>query len=186
MYNVFLKQPKIPFLLILCSFITVLFTLLLFTSCEFDKNTNINTLSQRVEELIDECYQEHKNVQWITLSEFLIRKETGDWIILDIRTKKERDISFIPDSKFIDDVKEKIEDYRGKNILVYCTIGCRSGAYAEELQKKGFKVLNLRGGVLAWALDGRAFINPDGEPTRKVHVFGKKWLALPPEYEAVW
>ncbi len=186
MHNVFFKQSKIPFLQVLCKFITALFTVLLMASCEFGKDAKTDTLPKRVEGLVVECYKEHKDVRWITLSEFLVRKETGDWLMLDVRTKDERDISFIPDSVFVDDVKTKIEEHRGENILVYCTVGCRSGVYAGELQKRGFKVFNLHGGVLAWALSGRTFETPDGKPTRKVHVFGKKWLAVPPGYEAVW
>jgi hypothetical protein len=47
------------------------------------------------------------------------------------------------------------------------------------------KAFNLHGGVLAWALNGGSFVTPEGEPTRRVHVYGEPWDVLPPEYEAV-
>ena len=38
-----------------------------------------------------------------------------------------------------------------KRLVVYCTIGYRSGKYAQELAKQGIKAENLEGGVLAWS-----------------------------------
>ena len=51
-------------------------------------------------------------------------------------------------------------DFKENLILVYCTVGCRSGAYTKKLQKQGFNAFNLYGGVLAWALEGGIFLTP--------------------------
>ena len=112
----------------------------------------------------------------------------ADWMIVDVRPRREQDVSIIPGAmstkEFKTQTKARSEEC-DKHILVYCTAGCRSARYAQKLHKQGFKAFNLRGGVLAWALDGRTFVTPDGEVTRRVHVCSGEWNVLPPGYEAV-
>ena len=55
----------------------------------------------------------------------------------------------------------------------------------KKLRKQGFNVFNLRGGVLAWALEGRPFVTSTGEDTRRVHVYSGEWDVLLPGYESV-
>ena len=43
------------------------------------------------------------------------------------------------------------EDFDGKPVLVYCTVGCRSAGQAQILQEQGVEVYNLWGGVIDWA-----------------------------------
>ena len=70
-------------------------------------------------------------------------------------------------------------------IVIYCTIGLRSGLYAEELRRKGHAVRNLRGGILAWVHAGQDVVK-GGRPTRRLHVYGPKWDLLPDGHVAVW
>lgn len=142
--------------------------------------------SKRVEQLIHECYLRYPEPPWITLGEFLRRRKQEEWLIVDVRSRRERKVSIIPGALSIDELKRRIGDYKGENILVYCTVGCRSGAYAQRLRKRGIQAFNLRGGVLVWAMDGRAFVTDDGKVTHRVHVYARKWNVLPPGYEAVW
>ena len=45
---------------------------------------------------------------------------------------------------------------QGREIVVYCSVGWRSSAVAERLRKAGYRnVSNLRGGIFAWANEGR-------------------------------
>ena len=44
----------------------------------------------------------------------------------------------------------ELEEYRDREIVVYCASGNRSVNAAHLLQQKGFKVVNLRGGISAW------------------------------------
>ncbi|UCD34853.1 MAG: rhodanese-like domain-containing protein [Nitrospiraceae bacterium] len=143
-------------------------------------------LVQRFEDLADECRRMYPHVSWMTLQEFSARQDRAEWVILDSRSPMEREVSFIPGSVFADDFETVVSRHEGRNVLVYCTVGCRSGEYAERLQQRGLKAFVLWGGVLAWALDNRPFMSPEGEPTRKVHVFGSRWNALPESYGAVW
>lgn len=49
-----------------------------------------------------------------------------------------------------------------KTIYVYCLSGGRSGKAANVLEKKGFKVFNLSGGISAWQSAG--FPVEEGKP----------------------
>ena len=45
----------------------------------------------------------------------------------------------------------ELDKHKGKNMLVYCKTGARSGSACRELGKAGFdKVFSLNGGMLAW------------------------------------
>jgi len=82
--------------------------------------------------------------------------------------------------------EERIEDYRTDAIVVYCTIGVRSGRYVKRLIKDGYDAYNLKGGILAWAHAGGRFVDKTGKETRRVHVYGKRWNLLPKGYEGIW
>ncbi|PCI36235.1 MAG: hypothetical protein COB53_10195 [Elusimicrobia bacterium] len=74
--------------------------------------------------------------------------------------------------------------FRDSLIVLYCTIGHRSGKYGRTLQEKGFRVRNLLGGVLLWAHTVGP-LEHEGEPTRRIHVYGKRWDLPPESFEAV-
>jgi rhodanese-related sulfurtransferase len=119
------------------------------------------------------------------MSEFLRRSEQEEWIIVDVRSPRERAVSVIPGSLSKEEFESRLEEAREKHILVYCTAGCRSGAYAQKLRKRGLDAFNLQGGVLAWALGGGTFVALDGQPTDHVHIYGRRWNSLPSGYTPV-
>jgi rhodanese-related sulfurtransferase len=77
-----------------------------------------------------------------------------------------------------------------KTLVAYCTIGYRSGKFAEQLAAQGFKVFNLEGGLLSWVQKGGTVVRrqPDGRTVTvaEVHVYSKEWNLLPPGYQAKW
>ena len=76
-------------------------------------------------------------------------------VLLDVRTAGENHRDHIHGSINIP-VQElsrrwsELEKYRDREIVVYCNTGPRSVHGANLLQQKGFKVVNLRGGMSAW------------------------------------
>ena len=154
-------------------------------SCTAAKVDSPAEVSKRVAELARECRKQHPRVPWILLREYLARSKKEQWVVVDVRSKLERDVSVIPGAVAREAFEKQLASHRKKPILVYCTVGCRSGAYAGELRKKGLDAYNLGGGVLAWALNGRTFVTPDGKTTRRVHVYARKWNVLPPGYVGV-
>ena len=112
----------------------------------------------------------------------------ADAIIVDRRDQEEIDISHIPgsisDVKFDDYVKEQLE--KDALIVVYCSVGYRSGEYAEELQEAGFtNVYNLYGGIFKWVNEGREVVNYNG-PTQAIHTYNKKWSKWVTKGEKTW
>ncbi len=76
--------------------------------------------------------------------------------ILDVRTASEFQEGHINDalnidirqSGFLDKAKSLLP--ADKTIAVYCRSGRRSAQAASQLSSEGFKVVNLKGGILAW------------------------------------
>jgi rhodanese-related sulfurtransferase len=151
------------------------------------KNNDEQPYIEAIEELASICHQTYPDSPWLSLGEFLERSKREEWVIVDVRAKRERDVSIIPgalsDKEF--EAQQAQIEQDGRYILVYCTAGCRSAKYAQKLLKQGLKAFNLRGGVLAWALEGRTFVTPSGEVTRQAHVYSGEWNVLPPGYESV-
>ena len=121
----------------------------------------------------------------ITVENFLQWQNQDSIILVDVRSRKERRVSMIPNA-----ISQKAFDknrarFKQRKIIVYCTIGYRSGEQVVKLRKKGLDAYNLIGGVLAWAHAGQFFAAPDGDSLR-FHVYGKKWNLAPEKYKAVW
>lgn len=108
-----------------------------------------------------------------------------DLIIIDVRSPEERAVSFIPGS-ITREEHENITVSKDTRIITYCTIGMRSGLYAKKLRDNGFNAYNLKGGVLAWAHQGRKFIDGNSVTLNRIHVYGQSWELVPEGYEAVW
>lgn len=143
------------------------------------------TYARRTESLTAVCHHIHPQVPWLSRREFLERSRKEQWTIVDVRTAGERRVSMIPGAVSKEEFEAHLADHARSKVLVYCTAGCRSGAYAKALRERGLNAFNLRGGVLAWALSGGQFATIDGKSTRQVHVHGERSDVLPPGYEAV-
>lgn len=113
-------------------------------------------------------------------------------VLIDIRQQNEQDTSMLPHALSTKQFAEKFRHGipKEKRLVVYCTIGYRSGKYAETLAKQGIKSENLEGGILAWTfVDGPLEkINAQGEKiaTHTVHTYSKEWNLVHPNYKGVW
>ena len=105
-------------------------------------------------------------------------------VYVDCRTPRERAVSTLPGAVTPQELGADPERYAGTDWVVYCTIGYRSSKLVERMRRQGFNATNLRGGVLAWAHAGGEFVTPEGEPTNRVHIYGRPWDLLPSGYEA--
>lgn len=118
--------------------------------------------------------------------------EDTNLVLLDIRQPDEQAVSMLPRSITTREFAERFRKGvpKEKRIVVYCTIGFRSGQYAMQLASQGIRAENLEGGVLAWSHVGGPFEVRNGAgmatATRRVHVYDKGWNFLHPDYEAVW
>ncbi len=106
---------------------------------------------------------------------------TSDVILVDVREREEQNISMIKGALTQEEFKSRLDLYKEKTVVVYCTIGYRSGVYTEELVAMGINAYNLVGGVLSWSHASRFFYK-DGIETKDVHVYGKEWDLLAQGY----
>lgn len=100
---------------------------------------------------------EPTEVPEITPAELNARLESGDApVLVDVREHFERRIADLPEhgqvriptGEFLSRMEEIDPDV---DVVLYCRSGSRSQWAARLLQSKGYeKVLNLKGGVLAW------------------------------------
>lgn len=89
--------------------------------------------------------------------------EDKNAILLDVRTGEEFAERHLENAVNIDFKSDSFSTAiehldKSKTIFVYCLSGGRSGQATEELIKKGFKVNDLQGGILAWANAGKPLI----------------------------
>ena len=95
-------------------------------------------------------------------------------IFVDIREDKEYNVSHIPGAM----TQEEFENAAvsaDTPIILYCSVGYRSGKYGEKLVEMGLdNVYNLYGGIFKWTNDGKELVDEKGT-TERVHTYDKKW-----------
>jgi len=102
-----------------------------------------------------------QNASFKTVSPEEFQKLISDknTILVDVRTPEEVKEGKIPNAINIDFYSNTFEQEiskldKNKTILVYCRSGRRSAGAAEVLAKKGYKVINLEGGISNWQSHG--------------------------------
>lgn len=129
----------------------------------------------------------------ISVDAVLAHVQSSQFILVDVRKDAEIAISHIPGALSVDEFNRTYKSNalpKDTTVVAYCTIGYRSGKFAEKLIAQGIPVRNLAGGILAWARSHGALVHRDAtgiaSPTTTVHVYGQEWNLLPPGYQAVW
>ncbi len=105
-------------------------------------------------------------------------------IIIDVRAPEEFAISHLQRALNLE-TEDSIAEWLATNglskdaaIIVYCSVGYRSAAVAQQLQQMGFtRVRNLKHSIFEWANKAYPMINASGE-TDKVHPFNRAWSVL--------
>jgi rhodanese-related sulfurtransferase len=103
--------------------------------------------------------------------------ELDKYLILDARSREEYEVSHLPNAVWVGykDFELSRIPNSNKPILVYCSLGKRSGEIGEKLQEAWHaEVHNLYGGIFKWVNQGNTVVNTSGE-TQKVHVYSKAW-----------
>jgi rhodanese-related sulfurtransferase len=138
-----------------------------------------------IDSLYEEFRKEFADTPDLDVETLLRRSGDPGVIVVDVREPEEREVSMIPDSITREQFDADPDLYKQRLIVTVCTIGHRSGHYAQDLRKRGFQATNLRGGILSWTHAHQPLAGPDG-PTRRVHVYGPDWNFAAEGYEAVW
>ena len=98
-------------------------------------------------------------IKEIDADELKARLDAGDDIeLLDIRSAAETAQGILPDSQHVPMhlIPLRINDFsKAKDIVLYCRSGARSYHACSYLAQQGINnVINLRGGIIAWARNG--------------------------------
>jgi rhodanese-related sulfurtransferase len=97
------------------------------------------------------------SIQEITPAEFVARRDGGASLtLLDVREDWELAVASVPGVVHIPmgQISDRMNELDAeKEIVVLCRSGRRSLEVAKFLQQKGFKTVNLAGGILAWSRD---------------------------------
>ncbi|GJM27319.1 MAG: hypothetical protein DHS20C16_37340 [Phycisphaerae bacterium] len=140
-------------------------------------------------EAVDNMYSEYQEgfpeVPEVEPAELAEALADGSTVLVDVREPREWAVSRIPGAITLDAFERAKDTYRDRPIVAYCTIGYRSGQFAQRLTQAGFDASNLRGSILAWVHAGQPLVNDEGETTQ-VHVYGPQWDLLPDGFESVW
>lgn len=92
----------------------------------------------------------------ITVEELKARLDNGEEInLLDVREPDEHEEfniggRLLPLGEIRLMALDDIEDWEGKDVVVYCRSGNRSGQASLILEGAGYNTINLTGGMLAW------------------------------------
>jgi len=158
--------------------------ILSFMGCSREESHETNL--EKIAALYQKSKAKFPDVPDLSPEELMEIRSTDTIVLVDRRKRVERDVSMIPGAIADEVFESDIESFADARIVVYCTIGDRSGNYVKKLRERGMNAYNLRGGVLAWAHAGGPFIDPQGDETNRVHVYGRTWNLLPEGYVAVW
>ncbi|KAI8476082.1 MAG: hypothetical protein J3K34DRAFT_402029 [Monoraphidium minutum] len=106
-------------------------------------------------------------------------------VVVDVRTPEEQQVSMIPGPPGAVVTRPEFEAdparWRGYQAVCQCTVGYRSGVYAQRIAAAvdgagPAAAANLRGGILAWTHAGLPLVDPaTGAATRRVHVYAPRW-----------
>jgi sodium/bile acid cotransporter 7 len=166
----------------------LLLLLILAFACAVGDPSELTEAQKR--ERIDTLYEGYRvdfpTVPEITVDDLQGRLSGSDVpILIDVRAEEEQRVSILPGAISREEFEARREELSGRDVVTYCTIGYRSGLYARDLASQGLDVHNLRGSILAWT-HGEGELLHEGRPTRRVHVYGKKWNLAAEGYEPVW
>ena len=112
-------------------------------------------------------------------------KNSGRFLIVDVRDEAETDVSIIPGAITLAEFEETRKNHRDKTIITYCTVGYRSGIYAQKLRKDGWNAWNYQGSILDWCDHRLPVVTRLGQSTNQVHTYNSRY-ALAAGYQAVY
>jgi|GEM_PF-625496 len=127
----------------------------------------------------------------VDVSAALHEIETTDALVVDVRDPEEFAVSHLEGARSLPLARLKSSGWppawrRDRPVILYCTVGYRSGIAAQLLQEQGLEAKNLVGGILALAQANQPLFDGSGQ-TWRVHTWRESfaWM-VPSPYEAAW
>ena len=101
-------------------------------------------------------------------------------LLLDVRTAAEYEVSHLQKAERVQpgSPATAVRIPKDQPIVTYCSVGYRSGAFAQTLERAGYThVMNMEGSIFKWANEGRP-VYRDGEQVEKIHPYNETWGRL--------
>jgi len=134
--------------------------------------------------MYEDYRKEFPDVKEISPQKAMKELALGKILLVDTRKPAEMAVSMLPGAITEEQFLKDPQKFKDGRIVVYCTISYRSGKFAEEMANNGLEIFNLRGGLLAWVLEGGKVYDAKGE-TKRINVYDNKWDYPPGGYESV-
>jgi rhodanese-related sulfurtransferase len=144
--------------------------------------TASSALALRVDALYVEIATKLSDVPTFNAYE-LLSNPASNAILVDVRSDAERAVSVIPGAIRLEQLAAAYQP-QSRLVIVYCTVGYRSGLVARELRAKKIPARNLRGGILAWIAAGGTLVDGQNKQTNNVHVYAAHWAVVPANFSA--
>lgn len=137
--------------------------------------------------MVEQIKADYPDVPTISASSLREALPSVDILLVDVRSEAERDVSTLPGAITAEEFEARMDEHglSGRTLVAYCTIGARSSAYARRMRRRGIDMINLEGSVLAWTHAG-GMLTAGNVPTKRLHVFGRRWNLAADGYETVW
>lgn len=136
--------------------------------------------SQPPESLRPTIAARYPDIRWVrttTLARWLADDDERV-ILLDTRARGEFRVSHLRGARLVDPDLTDIANLglpSDAKIVIYCSVGWRSGIMADRFRRAGFRdVYNLEGGIFAWANAGRA-VYRGSQRAETVHPYDDVW-----------
>ncbi len=139
----------------------------------------------QIEAIYEQSRASFPGVPELTVDELRSLQSKEKVVLVDVRTPAEQVVSMISGAITASDFQDNRHLYKDATIVPYCTVGHRSGLFAQDLHAAGSKVFNLKGAILAWTHGGGELVDAEGS-TRRVHVHGRKFALVATGYEPIW
>ena len=139
----------------------------------------------RIERMYGQYRRDFADAPEITVAGLIEARKAGQVVLVDARAEDEMEVSMLPGAITKAQFDRRAEKLRDRRIVVYCTIGSRSGHLTRELVAKGLRAANLKGGILAWTHAGQELVSRE-LPTKRVHVYCQRWNLAAAGYRSVF
>ncbi|MBT3980303.1 MAG: rhodanese-like domain-containing protein [Bacteriovoracaceae bacterium] len=159
--------------------VKIVFPLLFIGSLLASQSKETSAFHQMVEKLIAKFSAPTISVR--KLRALINSKEFHEkYILIDTREPNEFKVSHLSGAKHggyedfdLKSLKPLLD--KSKVIIVYCSLGYRSGVIAKDLIKAGYSVKNLSGGIFEWVNSKFSVVDQAGDKTNKIHGYNRLW-----------
>ncbi len=135
---------------------------------------------ESVKQAVRKKFPTVRQVSTAELAAWLADTNRAQPVLVDVREKEEFAVSHLRGAKNFQTVSQwkTALPPSAPPVVVYCSVGYRSSALAEKLQRAGLtNVANLEGSLFQWANEGRP-LHRGTNAVREIHGYSRKWSGL--------